>query len=295
MERSVSKGSYIASSIKYALLEIVAAILVIMWLVPLYAMILGGLKSNLEAASTPILLPPSKPSLDAYAFAWFGYATIPGLEPTLLRYLLVVIPSVLLSVVIGTMTAYFFFVLSEKHGVMSNALFSIMALATFLPIETVTFPLIELETSLNVYNTYIGLIFAMLVFYVPTSALLMSIFLPVVPKYLIESARMDGAGDWTILWRVVFPLIFPGFLSTLIFVFLQIWNEFFIPLILTNTPNMLMLPVAARFYTAAYALIYNRSFAAGVISSLIPLIIFIFLGRYFIRGLAALGGGAKGV
>jgi len=154
MERSVSKGSYIKSSIKYALLEIIAAILVIMWLVPLYAMILGGLKSNLEAASTPILLPPSKPSLDAYAFAWFGYATIPGLEPTLLRYLLVAIPSVLLSVVIGTMTAYFFFVLSEKHGIISNGLFSIMALATFLPIETVTFPLIELESSLSLQYLY---------------------------------------------------------------------------------------------------------------------------------------------
>ncbi len=296
MERRVSKFNYTLSLIKYGILEAVAAILMILWLVPLYAMILGGLKSNLEAASGPILLPPSKPSIDAYVFAWFGYATIPGLEPTMLRYLIVVIPSVLLSVIIGTMTAYFFFVLSEKHNILSNTLFSIMALATFLPIETVTFPLIELETSyLNIYNTYIGLIFALMIFYVPTSALLMSIFLPVVPKYLIESARIDGAGDWTILWKVIFPLIFPGFLSTLIFVFLQIWNEFFIPLILTNTPNMLMLPVAARFYTAAYALIYNRSFAAGVISSLVPLVIFIFLGRYFIRGLAALGGGAKGV
>ncbi|TRN00975.1 arabinose ABC transporter permease [Sulfolobus sp. E1] len=294
-QRSVNRSNYTLNVIKYALLELVAAILIILWLVPLYAMILGGLKSNLEAASTSILLPPNKPSLEAYAFAWFGYATIPGLEPTMLIYLIVVIPSVLLSTVLGTMTAYFFFILSEKHNILSNTLFSILALATFLPIETVTFPLIEMETSLNLYDTYQGLIFALLIFYVPTSALLMSIFIPVVPKYLLESARIDGAGDWTILWRVVFPLIFPGFLSTLIFVFLQVWNQFFIPLILTNTPNMLMLPVAARFYTAAYALIYNRSFAAGVISSLIPLVIFIFLGRYFIRGLAALGGGAKGV
>ncbi|MEM0257161.1 MAG: glucose ABC transporter permease GlcU [Saccharolobus sp.] len=294
MERSVNKRGYAIGLIKYALLETIAAILMIFWLVPMYAMILGGLKSNLEAASSPILLPPSKPSLDAYIFAWFGYATIPGLEPTMLRYLIVVIPSVLLSVVLGTMLAYFFFVISEKHSIISNVLFSIISLATFLPIETVTFPLIELETSLNIYNTYVGLIFAMLIFYVPTSALLMSIFLPVVPRYLIESAKIDGASDWTILWRVLFPIILPGFLSTLIFVFLQVWNEFFIPLILTNTPNMLMLPVAARFYTAAYAVIYNRSFAAGIISSLIPLIIFIFLGRYFIRGLSALGG-VKGV
>jgi len=107
MERSVSKGSYITSSIKYDIIGNNSCNTRYHVVVPLYAMILGGLKSNLEAASTPILLPPSKPSLDAYAFAWFGYATIPGLEPTLLRYLLVAIPSVLLSVVIGTMTAYF--------------------------------------------------------------------------------------------------------------------------------------------------------------------------------------------
>lgn len=291
----INRSNYMINVIKYALLELTVAILMIMWLVPLYSMILGGLKSNLEAVSTPILLPPSKPSLDAYIFDWFGYATIPSLEQAMLRYLVVVIPTVPISTLIGTMTAYFFFILSEKHNILSNVIFSILALATFLPVQTVTLPLIRLETTLGLYDTYLGLIFALLILYVPISALLMSIFIPVVPRYLIESAKIDGAKDWTILWRVVFPLTIPGFLSTLIFVFLQVWNEFFIPLVLTNTPNMVMLPVTASFYSGAYAIIYNRTFAAGVITSLLPLIIFIFLGRYFIRGLSALGGGGKGV
>ena len=289
------RGKYVVRVIKYAVLQLVVAIFIILWLTPLYAMLVGGFKSNMEAASAPILLPPSQFSTEAYYFDWFGFGTLIGLEFPMIRQLIITVPVALASVILGSMGAYFFYMQMERRPWVSNVGFSIISLATFLPAETLTVPLIELTSSLGIYQTYWGLAFVYFIFYLPMSALLMSIFLPVVPNYLIESARLDGARDWSIFWHVVFPLVLPGFLSTLIFVFLMVWQDFFTPLIIATKPSLYMLPVAARQYVGGYAILYNRSFAAGVITSLIPLIIFAFLGRYFIRGLAALGGGAKGI
>jgi ABC-type glycerol-3-phosphate transport system permease component len=286
---------YVIKAIKYALLQLVVAIFIIMWLAPLYAMLIGGFKTNMAAASTPIFMPPSQISTEAYYFDWFGFGTLIGLEYPMMRQLLITVPVALVSVILGSMGAYYFYVEMERRPWVSNFGFSIISLAAFLPAQTLTIPIIKLTSSLGIYQTYWGLAFAYFVFYLPMSALLMSMFLPVVPKYLLESARLDGARDWATFWHVIFPIVLPGFLSTLIFVFLMVWQDFFIPLIIATKPSLYMLPVAARQYVGGYAILYNRSFAAGVITSAIPLVIFAFLGRYFIRGLAALGGGAKGV
>ncbi|MGC8572723.1 MAG: glucose ABC transporter permease GlcU [Caldisphaera sp.] len=290
--------NYYVRVIKYAILQIIAAILIILWLMPLYALFVGALKSNIAAASTPALLPPSKPSGEAYYFVWHGFGGIYGLiglEYPLIREILIDVPIAALATLLGAMGAYFFYIIMDRHYIWSTIGFAIISLATYLPVETTTVPLIQIVTSLHLYNTYYGVIIAYLMFYIPMAALLMSIFMPSIPKYLLEAAKIDGASDWRVFWKVMMPLLVPGFLSTFIFTFLQIWDNFFIPILLISNPQEMLLSVAVRQYAGGYAIIYNRSFAAGVVGSIVPLVIFIFLGRYFIRGLAALGGGAKGV
>ena len=122
----------------------------------------------------------------------------------------------------------------------------------------------------------------------------MSIFIAVLPKTVTESARVDGASDWTIFTKIVVPLTIPGMISTFIFILIESWNNFFIPLVLTSTPNMSLASIALQSFTGGYGTLYNDSFAAALIASLVPLVIFIVLGRYFIRGFLALGSGAKG-
>lgn len=282
-------ASYRTRVIKYALLQLAGAVVIIFWLIPLYAMLVDGFKTNLEATATSVFQPPVKATLSAYIAVWNG------MKRPLLNSLIVTIPVTILSTILGEMGAYFFYVIGERHSFMSNVGFSIISLATFIPVESTMLPLLLFETHTGIFNTYWGLIIANMIFYVPTAALLMSIFLPTVPKYLIEAARMDEANQWTIFWKVVFPLAIPGFLSTLIFVFIMSWNNFFLPLILTSTPYMRMVPVEERVFTGGYGTLYNETYAAAVLASIVPLGVFIALGRYFIRGLAALGGGAKGV
>ena len=282
-------NSYSSRVVKYALVQLLGALAVVFWLLPLYAMIINGFKTNFEAMATPVLVPPRGFTISAYLDVWSSF------QRPLLNSLVVTLSSTVISAILGAMGAYFFYTVGQRHSIVSNAGFSIVSIATFIPVESTAWPMLLLESHWNLLNTYWGLIIANLIFYVPTAALLMSIFMPIIPRHLIEAARIDEANDWTIFWRVVFPLVVPGFLSTLIFVFIESWNNFFIPLLLTTTPNMRMVPVEERAFTGGYGTLYNETYAAAVLASIVPLVIFIFLGRYFIRGLAALGGGGKGV
>ncbi|MEM3204460.1 MAG: glucose ABC transporter permease GlcU [Saccharolobus sp.] len=279
--------------IKASLHYLALAIISVIWLIPVYAMIINGFKSNLEVLSSPVLVPPTSFSISAYV------SVFSTLEKPLINSLIVVIPTSLVSAFLGAMGAYFFYSLSYSFSRFSSALsdflFSLISLATFIPYQSTLIPLTRLIASTGLLDTYIGIIFAMLIFYIPTGALLMSMFISVIPRSLIEAAKMDGTGDMKIFMKIVFPLSMPGFISTLIFIIIQSWNNFFIPLILVTTPGMRLVSIAVQGYTGGYGTLYNDTFAAAMISSIIPLAIFIFLGRYFIRGLIALGGGGKGV
>jgi glucose/arabinose transport system permease protein len=142
-------------------------------------------------------------------------------------------------------------------------------------------------------GTYGGTLIAYLIFYLPTGALLMSIFLAVVPTRLIEAAKMDGASEFRTFFRVVLPASMPGFIATLIFIFIMSWNVFFLPLVLVTNPSSQVVSVAVDSYTGGFGTLYNLSFAAAILASIVPLVLFLFLGRYFIRGLMALGSGGK--
>ncbi|TRM83951.1 arabinose ABC transporter permease [Sulfolobus sp. F3] len=279
--------------VKATLHYLALAIISVIWLIPVYAMLINGFKSNLEVLSSPLLAPPTKFSISAYI------TVISALSKPLLNSLIVVIPTSLVSAFLGAMGAYFFYTLSYSFSrfssTISDVLFSLIALATFIPYQATLIPLTRLIVSMGILDSYIGIIFAMLIFYIPTGALLMSMFISVIPRSLIEAAKMDGTGDLKIFMRIVFPLSLPGFISTLIFIIIQSWNNFFIPLILVTTPGMRLISVAVESYTGGYGTLYNDTFAAAMLASIIPLAIFIFLGRYFIRGLIALGGGGKGV
>ncbi|MCH4816603.1 MAG: glucose ABC transporter permease GlcU [Saccharolobus sp.] len=279
--------------VKATLHYLALAIISIIWLIPVYAMVINGFKSNLEVLSSPVLATPTSISISAYL------TVFNALAKPLVNSLIVVIPTSFISAFLGAMGAYFFYTLtysfSRFSSILSDVLFSLIALATFIPYQATLIPLTRLIVAMGVLDTYIGIIFAMLIFYIPTGALLMSMFISVIPRSLIEAAKLDGTGDLKIFMKIVFPLSLPGFISTLIFIIIESWNNFFIPLTLVTTPGMRLVSVAVQSYTGGYGTLYNDTFAAAMLASIIPLVIFIFLGRYFIRGLIALGGGGKGV
>lgn len=279
-------------TVKAFLHQLILAIFVVIWLIPIYTMVINGLKSEFDVTSTPVFIPPLHPSLTAFAAVWSQ------LDVPLLNSVIVVIPVSLVATFIGAMAAYYFYLLSVSKrrslNFMSNTIFSLIALATFMPYQAVIIPLTRIEANWGLLNTYGGAIFAFILFYIPTAALLMSMFMAVLPRDIIDAARIDGSGDLRTFFRIVVPLTIPGIISTLIFNVIEMWNNFFIPLVLFNVAKQTLIPVAVESFTGGYGTLYNESFAAAFLASIIPLLIFIFLGRYFIRGLVTLGTGGKG-
>ncbi|MFP3045657.1 MAG: glucose ABC transporter permease GlcU [Thermocladium sp.] len=290
---SKTKTKRISPAVKAAIHQLVIIIFVVIWLVPIYAMVINGLKSNLAVSTTPVLVPSSSLTLEPFQ------AVLSSLGRPLLNSLIIVLPVAFIATFLGSMAAYFFYMLSNSFSkvssFISNFLFSLIALATFIPYQATLIPLTKLIADMGFLNTYWGLAFAFFIFYMPTGALLMSVFITAIPPRIIEAARLDKGSDWRIFIKIVFPLSLPGFVSTLVFNIIEIWNNFFIPLMLTTTPDMRLIPVTVQSFTGGYATLYNETFAAAFIASIVPLGIFIFLGRYFIKGLTALGAGGKGV
>ena len=293
MPEEFTPSGGINPAVRAAIIEIVIIAMLAVWLIPLYAMVIDGFKTNSAVSSTPVLSLSSGLSLSAFGAVW-GSLAMP-----IVNSLIVVVPVALISTILGAMGAYFFNLLSSSDRrsfrISSDVVFSIIALATFIPSEAVFVPLLKVTIFLSLYDTYAGIYFAFLIFYLPTGALLMSIFVSAMPSRYFEAARVDGVGDWAIFSRVFLPNILPGFIATVIFIVIEAWNQFFIPLLLTSTPSLNLASLATQAYTGGFGTLYNESFAAAFTASLIPLAIFVVLGRYFIRGLGALGTGAKGV
>jgi len=279
-------------SSRKVLTYVILIVLALIWLTPAYSMAIDGFKSNLDVLITPVLIPSSHPTLSAYG------AVIGTLEGAILNSTIVSLVVAVVAVFFGSMGAFYFYTLTLSYSktltLVADVIFALISLATFIPYQSVLMPLTKFIVDIGGLDNYYGLIVAFLIFYLPMAALLMSIFISSVPKHIVEAAMIDGASSFRIFIYIILPVMIPALLSTFIFVFVEIWNNFFIPLILSTTPSMRLVPVAVRLYSGGYGVLYNESYAASVIASIVPLAIFVFLGRYFIRGLLALGG-SKGV
>lgn len=263
----------------YLVIIVVGAV----WAVPLYAMVVGSLKNLSEVMSTSVLAPPTVIDLSSIASA-AGHLAVP-----LLNTAIVVIPVALTAAFVGAMGAY---ALLRLVGSLRDGLVTAIAIATYLPYQVALVPLVDFVKSLGLYNTLLGLALAFLVFFVPFATLMMYIFMTALPKQVVEAAEIDGASEFTLFRRVVLPLMGPGFVSTAIFLTIQGWNNLFIPLVLTRGYTKHVMLTLFSF-TGQTGNVYNQMYAAALIASLPPLLVFVALGRYFIRGLLALGTGGK--
>ncbi len=166
--------------VKYVILSFLAVV----WLIPVYALVIDGLKTNIGVLSTPVLKPASFSILPMKV-------VLSALSTPIVNSILYVIPVALISTFLGALAAYYFY---KVTSFINNVIFTIIAIATFVPYQiTLVPPLIRLTVAMNIFDSTAGLIFAFLIFYLPpTGALLMSIFLAVLPRTTLESARIDG-------------------------------------------------------------------------------------------------------
>ncbi|MDF3301439.1 carbohydrate ABC transporter permease [Streptomyces tropicalis] len=173
-----------------------------------------------------------------------------------------------------------------------SKVFGIVLAALMVPANLLILPLYVLMNGLGLVDTYAGLVlpFAANAF----GVFLMRQFMQSVPDEVIEAARIDGAGEWYIFWRIVLPLVKPALATLTIFTFLGSWNNFIWPLIATDDPGKYTLPVAL----ATFANDPNRTVGgggngmlmAGSLLVVLPvLVVFAALQRHFTQGIATAG------
>jgi glucose/mannose transport system permease protein len=256
----------------------------VFFLLPIYVALNASFKTLGDVTRSSIWAFPTVFTLQNYIDAWND------LDKGFLNSFLLVIPGVIISSVLGSMNGY---VLSKWKFKGSNLLFTLMLFGMFIPYQSVLIPLAQFWVSLHLYATIPGLILVHVIYGIPITTLIFRNYYAGVPNELIESGTVDGAGFFGIYRSIVFPLSVPGFVVVMIWQFTAIWNEFLFAVVLNNDPKSQPVTVALAGLGASQAgTNYGIQMAGSLMTALPTLIVYIFLGRYFIRGLLA--GSVKG-
>ena len=264
----------------------------IIFLVPVYVMVVSSLKTFAEVQDlSGLWSPPGGIYLESFRAAWSGIPEkgLRGLSQNLLNSVYLAVPATILSAMLGSLNGY---VLSKWKFRASDTIFFVMLFGMFIPYQSVLIPLTQTLAAIGLGGTLWGLILVHVVYGIPITTLIFRNYYAEVPTDLVEAARIDGAGILGVYWRVLFPLSLPGFVVVIIWQFTNIWNEFLFAVSILQKPELQPITVALRNLSGSQIKEWNMVMAGSIIAALPTLLIYIILGRYFIRGLLA--GSVKG-
>ncbi|WP_321992221.1 carbohydrate ABC transporter permease [Marispirochaeta aestuarii] len=261
------------SPVVYVLLMIVLVI----FLVPIYMAVITALKNPAEISLSTAWIPPSRPYWKSFADA------LDLLLPSLKNSLVLTLSGTVLSALVGSLNG---FVFSKNRFRGSEVLFTFFLFGMFIPYQIILIPLFQVLRSMGIYGSLSGLILAHVVYGIPITTLIFRNFYDQIPDSLVESARLDGAGFFFLYGRLFLPLSIPGFVVVGIWQFTQIWNEFLWGVTLTKQDSQ-PVTVGLAQLAGGQAVSWNLPMAGSFLAALPVLLIFILLGRYFIRGLLA--------
>ncbi|MEV0954931.1 carbohydrate ABC transporter permease [Streptomyces sp. NPDC049951] len=248
--------------------------------VPLYWTLITSLKTQSRYYATNPLMPSAAPTLDNYRLV---------IESDFLRYfvnsIVVTTGAVAPAVVFSFMAAYA--IVRGWHMRSLRAINRLFLLGLAIPLQATVIPVYLIIIKLHLYDSLLALILPSIAFAVPLSVLVLANFIRDVPKELFDSMRVDGATEWTTLWRLAAPLTRPAILTVTIFNALTIWNGFLLPLILTQSPERRTLPLALWTFQGQYGVNVPAILAAVVLTTLPLLVLYAFGRRQLLSGLTA--------
>ena len=265
------------------LLYLILIVMAIFYLLPVYMMLLTGVKPfNQVDLKTMWSLPTSGIHIENFL------AAFKQLAPNLGNSLSMVIPEALLSSLLGSFNGY---LLSKWRFKGSNLIFSLILFGMFIPYQSILIPLVKFMQSIKLYGDIPGLVLVHIIYGIPITTLIFRNYYAGISTEIIEASRIDGAGLLGIYRDIIFPLSAPSFAVVIIWQFTQAWNEFLFAVILTNQSHW-PVTVALNNLAGSQLVQWNVLMAATLLAALPTLLVYVFLGRFFLRGLMA--GALKG-
>jgi len=174
----------------------------------------------------------------------------------------------------------------------ANLLFTLLLFGMFIPYQSVLIPLVKFLEVIHLYGGIPGLILAHVVYGIPICTLIFRNYYAGIPNELVEAGRIDGASVLGVYRYILFPISVPGFVVVMIWQFTSIWNEFLFAVVLIADVTQRPLTVALQNLAGSFLVDYPLQMAGALLAALPTLLVYILLGRYFLRGLLA--GSLKG-
>lgn len=258
------------------------------YLLPFAVVVLNSLRTAEEIAQTSMIGWPQTWAWGNYAIAWDKFCvaqTCAGIKPYMENSALVTIPATIISTLLGAVAGY---AVSLWRFPGDRWIYGIVTIGIFLPQQMRLLPWTIVLRDTGLTNTLTGLVLIHTIQGLSFTTLFCRNYYVAIPPELMRAARIDGAGFFRIFWRIVLPLSPPILIVTVIWQFTHIWNEFLYGVTFTTGQQQ---PVTAALIslTAAVADVpqHGVQSAAVMIAALPTLLVYLFGGRYFVRGLTA--------
>lgn len=261
---------------------LVLVAMAIFYLLPVYLLLVTGLKSFAEVDLQRMWDLPSGVNFDNFV------AAFEKLSPNLWNSFRLVVPAALISSLVGSINGYVFSKWKFKY---SEIIFTLILFGMFIPYQSILIPLVKFMQAINLYGDLPGLVLVHIIYGIPITTLIFRNYYAGIGTEILEAGRIDGASLMGLYRYIIFPLSAPSFAVVIIWQFTQAWNEFLFAVILTNQSNW-PVTVALNNLAGSQLVQWNVLMAATLLAALPTLLVYVFLGRYFLRGLMA--GALKG-
>lgn len=268
------------NTIKLASLYIILLGFSWVMLLPLAWMVSASFKTLYDVMQVPPVWIPSKLVMDNYYQVFAQFPIGRYLVNTLIVSIIVVISVVFTSAMAG-------YALTKMRFKWSQVIFVMFLSSLMIPFQVRMIPLYKMVSDLGLLDTFTGIVLPWLVD--AFGIFLLRQFMLTIPDEYIEAARIDGASEWTIFWKIVLPQVRVALSALAIFTFVHMWEEYLWPLLVATSDRTRTLPVGLQYFSEQYGTNIHYQMAAATLGVLPMLIAFLVLQRQFVRGVTLTG------
>jgi glucose/mannose transport system permease protein len=256
--------------------------LVCLFLIPVYVLLVTALKDLAQVSPSRMWQLPDSLSLTTFSLVW------PKLEAGFRNSVLMAVPAAVISSLLGAANG---FVLSKWRFPGADVVFPLVLFGMFIPYQAILIPMRQLLTPWGLVGGLSGLTLVHIIYGLPITTLIFRSYFASISDELIDSAQVDGAGMLRTLAFVALPIAVPAFAVSIIWQFTSAWNDFLFGLVLTSARSW-PVTVALNNIAGGQVVPFHEAMASALLASIPTLVVYVLMGRFFMRGLMA--GALKG-
>jgi alpha-glucoside transport system permease protein len=271
--------------------SLAAVVIAILWTLPTFGLLITSFRPVADINNSGWWTFLSKPSftLDNYKAVLDSQTSGTTLSQAFINSVVITLPAVVIPICLALLASYAFAWIDFKGR---DFLFVLVFALQIVPIQVTLIPLLSIFVKVHLAGTFWPVWISHSIFALPLAIFLLHNFMKEIPKELIEAARVDGAGHVKIFFRVLLPLLTPAIAAFGIFQFLWVWNDLLVATIFASDPTTTPMTVLLQNMTGTRGTSWFLLSAGAFISIALPIVIFLSLQRFFVRGLLA--GSVKG-